>query len=154
LPIWRIFGPKRDEVIGGWRKLHFEEINYLYGSPCIFRMIKSRRMRWAGDVARMGKQRNAYRILVGKSERKRPLGRPRRRWEDAIKIDLREIGWSGMGCIDLAQDRSLVNRVMNLRVPQNVGKFLSSCATSGFSRRTQLHEVSCLMVSPSPVEKP
>jgi hypothetical protein len=84
-------------------------------------MIKSRRMRWAGHVARMGEKRNAYRILVGKPEGKRPLGRPRRRSVDNIKIDLREIGWDGVDCIDLAQDRdqwrSLMNTVMNLRVP-------------------------------------
>jgi hypothetical protein len=84
-------------------------------------MIKSRGMRWAGHVARMGVKRNAYRILVGKPEDKRPLGRPRRRWVDNIKMDLREIGWDGMDWIDLAQDRdqwwSLVNMVMNLQVP-------------------------------------
>jgi hypothetical protein len=84
-------------------------------------MIKSRKMRWAGHVARMGEKRNAYRILVGKPEGKRPLGRPRRRWVDNIKMDLREIGWDGRDWIDLAQDRdqcrALVNTVMNLRVP-------------------------------------
>jgi hypothetical protein len=83
-------------------------------------MIKSRRMRWAGHVARMGEKRNAYRILVGKPEVKRPLGRPRRRWVDNIKMDLRETGWDGMDWIDLAQDRNqrrgLVNTVLNLRV--------------------------------------
>jgi hypothetical protein len=84
-------------------------------------MIKSRRVRWAGRVARVGEKRNAYRILVGKPEGKRPLGRPRRRWEDNIRMDLRDIGWGGMDWIDLAQDRdqwrALVNTVMNLRVP-------------------------------------
>jgi hypothetical protein len=84
-------------------------------------MIKSRRMRWAGHVARTGEKRNAYRILVGKPEGKRQLGRPRRRWVDNIKMDLREVGWDGMDWIDLAQDRdrwrALVNAVMNLRVP-------------------------------------
>jgi hypothetical protein len=84
-------------------------------------MIKSRRMRWAGHVARMGKKTNAYRILVGKSEGKRPLGRPRRRWVDNIKMDLGEMGWNGMDWIDLAQERdrwrAFVNTVMNLRVP-------------------------------------
>jgi hypothetical protein len=84
-------------------------------------MIKSRRMRWAGHAARMGDTRNAYRILVGKPEGKRPLGRPRRRWVDTIKMDLREIGWDGVDWIELAQDRDqwrvLVNTVMNLRVP-------------------------------------
>jgi hypothetical protein len=84
-------------------------------------MIKSRKMRWAGHIARMGEKRNAHRILVGKPEEKRPLGRPRRRWVDNIKMDLRKIGWDGMDWIDLAQDRdrwrALVNTVMNLRVP-------------------------------------
>jgi hypothetical protein len=82
----RIFVPKRDEVTGGWRKLHNEELRDLYSSPSIIRIIKSRRMRWAGHVARMGENRNAYRLLVGKPERKRPLGRPRRRWVDNIKM--------------------------------------------------------------------
>jgi hypothetical protein len=112
----RIFGPKRDEVTGGWRKLHNEELHNLYSSPSIIRMIESRRMRWAGYAARMGEKKNAYRILVGKPEGKRPLGRSRRRW-----VDLRETGWDGMNWIDLAQDRdqwkALVNTVMNLRVP-------------------------------------
>jgi hypothetical protein len=98
-----------------------EELHNLYFSPNIIRMIKPRRMRWAGHVARMGETRNAYRILVGKPEGKRPLGRPRRRWVDNMKIDLREIGWDGMDWIDLAQDRdqwtALVNTVMNLLVP-------------------------------------
>jgi hypothetical protein len=83
-----IFGPKRDEVMGDWRKPHNEELHNLYSSPNIIRMIKSRRMRWAGHVARMGE--DAYRILVGKSERKRPLGRPGCRWVDNIKIYLRD----------------------------------------------------------------
>jgi hypothetical protein len=82
-----------------------EELHNLYSSPSIIRMIKSRRMRWAGHVARMGEKRNAYRILVGKPEDTRPLGRPRRRWVDDIKMDLREIGWDGMDWIDLAEDR-------------------------------------------------
>jgi hypothetical protein len=88
----RIFGPKRDEMNGDLRKLHNEELHNLYSSPNIIRMIKSRRMRWAGHVARIGEKRNAYRILVGKPEGKRPLGRPRHMWMDNIKIDLREIG--------------------------------------------------------------
>jgi hypothetical protein len=79
------FGPKRDEVIKGWRKLHDEQLHNLYGSPSIIRMTMSRRMRWAGHVARMGEKRNAYKILVGKPERNRPLGRPRRRWEDNMR---------------------------------------------------------------------
>jgi hypothetical protein len=87
----RIFGPTRDEATGGWRKLHNEELHSLYSSPSIIRMIKPRRMKWAGHVERMGEKRNAYRILVGKPEGKRPLGRPRRRWVDNNKMDLREI---------------------------------------------------------------
>jgi hypothetical protein len=117
----RIFGLKRDEVTGEWRKLHNEELHNLYSSPGIIRTIKSRRMRWAGHVARMGEKRNAYRILVGKPEERRPLGRPRCRWVDNIKMDLREIGWDGVDWVVLAQDRdqwrALVNTVMNLRVP-------------------------------------
>jgi hypothetical protein len=101
----RIFEPRRDEVTGEWRKLHNEELHNLYSSPNIIRLIKSRRMRWAGHVVRMGEMRNAYRILVGKSEGKRPLGRPRRRWVDNMNMDLREIRWDGMDWIDLAQDR-------------------------------------------------
>src|SRR5215470_4129506 len=117
----RIFGPKRDEVTGEWRRLHNEEFNDLYSSPNIIRVIKSRRMRWAGHVARMGEGRGAYRILVGRPEGRQPLGRPRCRWEDNIKMDLQEVGWGGMDWIELAQDRdrwrALVNAVMNLRVP-------------------------------------
>jgi hypothetical protein len=86
-------------VIGGWRKLHNEELHNLYCSPSIIRIIKSRRMRWAGHVARMGEKRNAYRILVGKPEGNRPLGRPGRKWEDNIKMDFREIGWGWTGLI-------------------------------------------------------
>jgi hypothetical protein len=103
--------------MGGWRKLLNEELHNLYSSP---RMIKSRRMSWAVHVARMGAKRNAYRILVGKPEGKRPLGRPRSRWVKNMKIDLGEIGWGGMDWIDLAQDRdqwrALVNTVMKHRV--------------------------------------
>jgi hypothetical protein len=89
----RIFGPYRDEVTEEWRKLHNKELHILYSSPNIIRQIKSRRMRWAGHVARMGEERNAYKVLMGKPEGERPLGRPRRRWEDEIRMDLREIGW-------------------------------------------------------------
>jgi hypothetical protein len=89
----RIFGPKRDEMTGGWRKLHNEELHNLYSSPSIIRMIKSRCVRWAGHVARMGEIRNAYRIFVGEREGKRPLRRRRRRWVNNIKIDLRDVGW-------------------------------------------------------------
>jgi hypothetical protein len=101
----RIFGPKRDEVTGGWRKLHNEELHDLYSSPSIIRIIKSKRMRWAGHVARMGEKRNAYRLLVGKSEGRRPLGRPRCMLVDNIKMDLLEIDWGGVDWIGLAQDR-------------------------------------------------
>jgi hypothetical protein len=117
----RIFGPKRDEVKGGLRKLHNEELRELYSSSSIIRKIKSRRMRWAGHVARMGEKRNAYRLLVGKPEGKSPLTGPRCMWVDNIKMDLLEIGWGGVDWIGLAQDRdkwiALVNAVMNLRVP-------------------------------------
>jgi hypothetical protein len=117
----RIFGPKRDEVTGGWIKLHNEELRGLYSSPSIVRVIKSRQMRWAGHVARMGEVRGAYNILVGRPEGRRPLGRPRCRWEDNIKIDLREIGFGDVDWNHLTQDRdrwwALVNTVINLRVP-------------------------------------
>jgi hypothetical protein len=116
----RIFGPKRDEVTGEWRKLHNEERHILYSSLNIIRQMKSRRMRTAGHVACMGEERNVYKVLMGKPEGKRPLGRPRRRWEDAIRMDLREIGWGSVDWIQLAQDRdrcrALVNTVMNLLV--------------------------------------
>ena len=117
----RIFGPKRDEVTGEWRKLHNEEINDLYCSLNIVRVIKSRRMRWVGHVMRMGGGRGMYRVLVGKPEGKRPLGRPRHRWEDNVKMDLQEVGCGSMDWINVAQDRdrwqALVNVVMNLQVP-------------------------------------
>ena len=119
--LWRIFGPKRDEVTGEWRKLHNMELNGLYSPPSIFRVIKSRRMRCAGHLARMGERIGVYRVLVRKPERKRPLGRPRRRWEDNIRMDLQEVGYGDMDRIELAQDRdrwrALVNAVTNLRVP-------------------------------------
>jgi hypothetical protein len=117
----RIFGPKRDEVTGEWRKLHNEELHDLYASPSIIRIIKSRRMRWEDHVARMREKRNAYRLLVGKPEGKRPVGRPRRRWVDNIRMYLGEVGWGDVDWIGLAQDlnrwRALVNSVLNLRVP-------------------------------------
>jgi hypothetical protein len=100
----RIFGPKREKD-GSWRKLHNDELHSLYSSPNIVRVIKSRRMRWAGDVACMGEGRGVYIVLVGRPERKRPLGRRRSRWEDNIKMDLREIGADGANCTQLAQDR-------------------------------------------------
>jgi hypothetical protein len=117
----RIFGPKRDEVTGEWRKLHYEDLRDLYSSPNIIRITKSRRMRWAGHVARMGEKRNAYRLLVGKPEGKRPLGRPRRMWVDNIRMDLGEVEWGDVDRIGLTKDRNrwraLVNSVLNLRVP-------------------------------------
>jgi hypothetical protein len=91
----RIFGSKGDEVTGEWRKMHSGELHNLYSSPDIIRQFKSRRVRWAGHVARMGEGRNVYRVLVGNPEGKRPLGRPRRRWEDGIKMDLGEIVRAG-----------------------------------------------------------
>jgi hypothetical protein len=116
----KIFGPKRDEVTAVWRRLHNGKLHNLYSSPDIIWQIKSRRMRWTGHVARMGEGRNVYRILVGKPEGNRPLERPRHRWDDGFKMDLREIGWGGVEWIHLAQDRdiwwALVNAVMNLWV--------------------------------------
>jgi hypothetical protein len=116
----RIFGPKRDEVTGEWSKLHNEGLHNLYSSPDIIRQIKSRRMRWAGHVACMGEERKVYKVLVGKPEGKRQLGRPRRRWEDGIRMNLGEIGLGGVDWIRLAQDRDrwqvVVSAVMNLRV--------------------------------------
>jgi hypothetical protein len=93
----RIFRPKRDEVTGEWRKLYNEKLHNLYSAPDIIRQVKSRRMRWAGHVARMGKERKVYKVLVEKPEGKSPLARPRRRWEDWIRMDLREIGLGGCG---------------------------------------------------------
>jgi len=100
----RVFGPKRDKVTGEWRKLHNEELRDLYSLPNIVRMVKSRRMRWAGHVARMGEGRGVHRVLVGKPEGKRPMGRPRRGWEDNIKMDVWEVGGGG-DLMELAQDR-------------------------------------------------
>jgi len=100
----RLFGPKRDEVTGEWRKLHNEELRDLYSLPNTVRVVKSRRMRWVGHVARMGEGRGLHRVLVGKPEGKRPLGRPRHRWEDNIKMDLKEVG-GGEDWMELAQDR-------------------------------------------------
>jgi hypothetical protein len=108
-------------VTGEGRKLHNKELHDLYSSPSIIRIIKSRRMRWKGHVARMWEKRNAYRLLVGKPEGRRPLGRPKRRWLDNIEMDLVEVGWGDMDWIGLAQDmdrwRGLVKSVMNLGVP-------------------------------------
>jgi hypothetical protein len=116
----RIFGPKRDEVTGEWRKVHNEEFHILYSSSNIIGQIKSRRMRWVGHVACMEEGRKVYRVLMGKPEGKRPLGRPSHRWEYGIRMDLREIGWGSVEQIQLAQDRdwwrAFMNMVMNLWV--------------------------------------
>jgi hypothetical protein len=116
----KIFGPKSEEDVS-WIKLHNDELHSLYSSPNIVRVIKSMRMRWAGHVARMGEGSSVYRILVGRPQVKRPLGRRKRRWEDNIKMGIREIGIDGANWIQLAQDRvqrrACVNTVMNLQVP-------------------------------------
>jgi len=101
----RIFGPRKDEVMGEWRRLHNEELNDLYSSPNIVQVTISRRMRWVGHVARMGERRGIYWFLVGEPMRKRPLGRPRHKWEDNVKMDFQEVGCEGMYWIELAQDR-------------------------------------------------
>jgi hypothetical protein len=100
-----IFGSKREEVVGGWRRLNNENLHNLYASPNIIRVIKSRSTGWAEDVAHMEEMRNAHKVLVGKAGGKRPLGTPRRRWEDNIRMDLREIGWEGVGWMHLVQGR-------------------------------------------------
>jgi len=113
--------PKRDNVTGVWRKLRTEDFNDLYSSHGIIWVIKSKIMKWAGHVARMGKRKGEYRVLVGTPEGKRPRGRPRRRWKDNIKMGLQKMGCGGIDWIELAQDRdrwrALVNAVMKLRVP-------------------------------------
>jgi len=117
----RIIGPRRDEVTGEWRRLCHWELNDLYSSLNIVRAIKSRRMRWAGHVARVGEERGVYKVLVGRPEGRRLLGRPRHRWVDNIRMDLQEVGCGYMDWIGLAQDRdrwrTLVSAVMNLGVP-------------------------------------
>ena len=117
----KVFGPKRDEVTGEWRKPHNEELNDLYSLPIIVQVIKSRRMRWAGHAARMGEDRGVQKMLVGKPEGKRPLGRPKRRWENNIKMDLQEVGGGRGDWMELAQDRdrwrALVGTVRNFWVP-------------------------------------
>ena len=138
--------PKRDEVTGEWRKLHSEEISDLYSLPNIVRVVKSRRMRGAGHVARMGEGRGVHRVLVGRPEGKRPLGRPRRRWEDNIKMDLQELGGCCEDWMELAQDRdrwrAFVGTVMNIRVPKMRGISCLAAEPVSFSRRTLLHGVS------------
>jgi hypothetical protein len=108
-------------VTGEWRKLHNEELRDLYSSPSIIRIIKPRRMIWVGHVARMREKRKAFRLLAGKPEGKRPLGRPRRKWVDNIRMDLGEVGWGSVYWIGLAQDRdrwrALVNAIMNIHFP-------------------------------------
>jgi hypothetical protein len=115
-----VFGPKRDEVMEEWRKLHSEELHNLYSSPDIIRQVKSRRMMWVGHVTHMGEKRKVYKVLVGKPEGKRPLGRPRCTWEDGIRMDLREIGLGDVDWIRLAQDRdwwqAVVSAEINLQV--------------------------------------
>jgi len=117
----RIFGLRRDELKGEWRRLHNEELNDFYSSPNIVRVIKLRRIRWAGHVARIGEERVVYRFLVEKPEGRRSLGRPRRRWVDNIRMNLQEVGCGYMDWIRLAHDRdrwrTLVSAVMNLRFP-------------------------------------
>jgi hypothetical protein len=117
----RIFGTKRDEVTGEWRKLYNEELRDLYSLPSIIRIMKSRTMRWAGHVARMREKRNTNMLLVEKPVGKRPLGRPKRTWVDNIRMYLGEIGWGDVDWIGLAKDRNryraLANSVLNLRVP-------------------------------------
>jgi hypothetical protein len=117
----RIFGPKKEEVTERWRRLHNEELHKLCTLPNIIRVIKSWRMRGAGHLARMGEMRNAYKMVVENSEGKRPLKRPRCRWEDNIRMDITEVGWEGVDWMQLAQERghlrAVVNTVMNLEVP-------------------------------------
>jgi hypothetical protein len=117
----KVFGPKRDEVTGEWRKLHNEELNDLYSLPNSVRLVKWRQTRWAGRVAHMGEDRGVHRVLVGKPEGKRPLGRPRCRWEDNIKLDLQEVGGGHEDWMELAQDRdwwrALVGMERNFQVP-------------------------------------
>jgi hypothetical protein len=109
----RVFGPKMDKVTGEWRKLHNEELNDLYSLPNILRVVKSRRMRWAGHVARMGAERGVHRVLVRKPEGKRPLGRPRRIWEDTSRVDLQEVRGGRGDWMELAQDRNRWRALMS-----------------------------------------
>ena len=116
----KIFGAKGDKITGEGRKLNNAELHALHSTPNIIRSLKSRLLRWAGHVACMDQSRNAYRVLVGKPDDKRPLGRPRHRWEDNNKMDLREVGCDPGELIDLEnmdQWRTYVRAIMNLRVP-------------------------------------
>jgi hypothetical protein len=135
--VLRIFGPTRDGVTERWRKLHNEELHNLYSLPSIIRIIKSRRMRWADHVARMGEKRNVYRLLVGKPEGKRPLGRPRHRWMDNIKMGLLEIGLNVVDWIGLAQElgNEPSGSIKCWELP-------NGCTTCGLLSGTQLHRVS------------
>jgi hypothetical protein len=125
----RIFRLKRDEVTGECGRLHNEELNDLYSSSNNIWVIKSRRMRWVGHVACRGERNGVYRVLVGKPQAKRSLGKPRHGWEDIIKTYIQEVGWGGLDWTDLAQDRdrwrALVYAIMNLQVPQDVGNLTS-----------------------------
>jgi hypothetical protein len=135
----RIFGPRRDEVTGEWRKLHNEELHDLHSSPCNIRIIKAR-MKWAGHVARMEKKRNAYRLLVGKPEGRRPLGRPRRRWVDNIRMDLVEVAWGDVDWIGLAHDRQVESSFEFCTEPSGSIKCVQT--TRDLSSSAQLHGVS------------
>jgi hypothetical protein len=132
-------------VTGEWRKLHNEELRDLYSSPNVIRITMSREMRWSGHVARMGEKRNAYRLLVGKPEGKRPLGRPRRKWVDNIRMGHGEVGWGAVNLIGLAQDRNswrdLVNSLINFRIPYIAGKLWSGLTTGVLSSSAQLHNL-------------
>jgi hypothetical protein len=134
-----IFGPKT----GDWRKLHNEELRDLYPSASIIRISRSRMTKWAEHVARVEVNKNQYRLLVGKPEGKIPLGRPRRRWVDNIKMNTEEMGWGDVDWIGLARDRDTwtapVNAVLNVRVPYNAGKLSSGNTSGGLSCSAQLH---------------
>ena len=140
------WGEYLGEVTREWRKLHNEELSDLYSLPNIVRVVKLRRMRWAGHVARMEEGRDVHRVLVGKPEGKRPLGRPRRRWEDNNKMDLQKAGGGCGDWMELAQDRdrwwALVSTVMNLRVPKLREISWLAAEPISFSRRTLLRGVS------------
>jgi hypothetical protein len=141
----RIFRPKREKVAGGWRRLHNEELHDLYVSRNIIRVIKSRKMRWSGHVARMGERRYAHKISVGKAGGRRPLRRTGRKYEDNIKMDLRKIGWEGVKWKHLAQDRDQwwvsVVTVTNLLGSIGDGEFLNGLNDYSLFKRTPLKEV-------------